>query len=195
MSKIAGFFVCVVVLLSASSVFAEEEIEWVDEWGYENNSIPSPCVDHDFECLLIAGIGINTGMATHGTFYGAFRIRYLERIPLALEVNVILPYGIGANLLFYFYHDNRIAVHFIDFGIFYSWRGEMSAPWMPRNYDMTVGAGIEVMIARNLAITFDWRVFLPNPPHVIPYYADWAISAFSEAAKGGELWLGISWLF
>lgn len=191
MRYFAGFLAGLAILLSVNLAEAED-------YGFEpdqEHRIPTPCEDRGFECTLVAGFGFNTGSADHGTFLGAFRISYLERIPLALEVSFVLPYGIGTNLLLYLYHGDRVNIHFIDFGIFYSWWRDMSSTWIPREFDLTVGCGLEVKVSEGLMITLDWRVFLADPFHVLPNYADFGLRAYGEATKGGELWFGVAYSF
>lgn len=143
-----------------------------------------------FDAAFTACIGLGTDMAT-GSVPAFFRFSH-ERVFIGLETSIVFPYGFGANFLMYVYNGPRVGVHILDPGIFYSWgEKEISAPEMPRAFDITAGAGVEVHINDWLAVTVDWRVFLPNPFRVMPDYADYGLRAFGEALKGGQLWLGI----
>ena len=142
-----------------------------------------------FDATFTTGVSIGTDGRTGGV-PAFFRLSH-ERVFLALEASLVAPYGIGVNLLMYVYNGPRISVHIIDPGVFYSWGGmEISAPSMPRAFDISAGAGMEVHVTDQVAITLDWRVFLPNPARVIPDYADFGLRAFGEALKGGQVCLG-----
>lgn len=145
-----------------------------------------------FDVNLIVGVGTSTDENVRITEPMVFRFTYLDRLAFGLEVGFIMPYGFGTNLLIYVYRDNRIALHIFDPGIFWSVGPEISAPYLPRAFDITVGAGIEIRINEFLSIIADWRVFFPDPFRVVPDYADFGIRAYLDAVKGGELWVGVS---
>jgi hypothetical protein len=145
-----------------------------------------------FDATFTAAVGVGTDGRTGG-IPAFFRFSH-ERSFVGLEASFVAPYGVGANLLFYVYNGPRISVHIIDPGVFYSWGSEISAPSMPREFDISAGLGAEVHINSWLAVTLDWRVFLPDPFHIIPAYADYGLRSFGEAVKGGELWLGIQFV-
>lgn len=179
MKRIAVVLFCLTVLSFSSVSFAEEGAPFISRDG--------------FEMQFINAVGTNLKDPEYCSVFWALRLSYLERVPLVLEMNAVLPFGIGTNLLIYVYRDENVRVHLIDPGIFYSWLGDLSSRWMPRSFDITFGAGVEVRVRPRVSITLDWRIFMPNPAEVIPNYADWGILSYEEAAWGGELWIGVSY--
>lgn len=170
--------VVMVVFVVAISFASPSEAEW----GHHG--------DGGMDISFMTGVTIGTN-GQSGGIPVAFRFAY-ERVMLGAELNLIAPYGIGANVLFYVYNGPRFSAHIFDPGIFYSWGSmEISVPTMPRAFDISAGAGVEVHIADWLTVTLDWRVFLPNPFRVMPDYADYGLRAFGEALKGGQLWFGV----
>ncbi|MEA3272563.1 MAG: hypothetical protein U9P90_02745 [Patescibacteria group bacterium] len=181
MKHIVVVLVCLSVLSFTFTSFAEEaSAPFVSQGG--------------FEMSLVSGAGVNLKDLENCSVFWALRLSYLPRVPFALELNAVLPFGVGANLLIYAYRDDIVRVHLIDPGIFYSWFSDISAEWMSRELDITMGAGIEVRVHPRLFVTLDWRVFLPNPAEVAPKYAEWGLLSYEEAAWGGELWIGASYI-
>lgn len=106
------------------------------EWGHHGG----------LDISFATGVSVGTDGRT-GVIPVLFRLSH-ERVMLGLELNTMIPYGIGANLLMYVYNGHRVSVHILDPGIFYSWADglEISAPTMPRAFDITAGAGAEVHV-------------------------------------------------
>jgi hypothetical protein len=145
-----------------------------------------------FDAAFAVAAGVGTD-GRSGSFPVLLRLSH-ERVMVGVEASFVTPFGVGLNALFYVYNGPRFAIHIIDPGIFYSLGEgfEISSPTMPRAFDISAGAGAEVRINDWLAVTLDWRVYLPDPFRVIPAYADYGFRAFLESVKGGQLWLGVS---
>ena len=196
MKRILTLICWLFIFLGFSDVAAEEHGSMTEELSYarEESTSPPSCSDHGFECVLVGGFGMSLEDPSILSVLVAFRLSYLERIPLALEVSGIFPYGFGANLLIYVYRDERVLIHLIDFGIFHALGREITAPHISRDFDLVFGAGIEVVITPHFLVTLDWRVFLADPFSVLPNYADWGIHAYEKSARG-VLWLGAAYSF
>lgn len=166
------------VFLAATSLSLPAEAEWGQHGG--------------LDISFATGVNIGTDGRTGG-IPAMFRFVH-ERVMLGLELNVMVPYGIGANVLFYVYNGPRFAIHVIDPGVFYSWADglEISAPSMPRALDISAGLGAEIRVNDWLAVTVDWRTYLANPFRVMSDYADYGIRSFIESLKGGQLCVGLS---
>ncbi len=122
----------------------------------------------------------------------AQRFRLPRWSPVALEVNFVVPIGLGVNFLCDVYRSDRVRLHLIDPGIHWNMVQPVSVTRVGRSWDVTFGAGIDVRLNGQLWLTLDWRAYLPDPS-VVPYkYGDWARPIYKEAALGGQLWLGIA---
>jgi hypothetical protein len=142
---------------------------------------------------IAAGISLGTDGETGGIPI-TFRVAH-QRVMLGIEVRMITPYGIGASALFYVYNGRYFAFHIFDPGVFYSFASmEISAPEISRAIDISAGAGVEIRPAEWMAITLDWRIFLPNPFSVIPDYSGFGEFGFVDAVKGGQVCVEISFV-
>lgn len=121
----------------------------------------------------------------------AYRLRAPDYTPLGLEANVVLPYGLGLNALVDIIHFKKTQTH-ISFGVFANLIDSVSVMDIDRQLDITTGVGTEIEIAPKTRLTIDWRVFLPWPWEIIPAYGDFFRPFYQEAAKGGQIWVGIA---
>ncbi|MFA6604348.1 MAG: hypothetical protein WCT10_05990 [Patescibacteria group bacterium] len=112
--------------------------------------------------------------------------------PLKLELNAVIPNGFGANLRLDAVRVGRVIVHFPDLGIFWNVFRPMTAPRIQRPLDLTLGGGVDIRVWKDLSAGAEYRWFLPNPITVLPDYNSFAYPAYSEAARGGQLWLNVS---
>ncbi|KPJ85736.1 hypothetical protein AMJ57_01970 [Parcubacteria bacterium SG8_24] len=125
--------------------------------------------------------------------YLAGRVRSPQYTPLGLELNAVIPHGFGLNLIIDVLKIGPVRVHLIDPGIFWNAFSPVSCSRVSRSLDLTLGAGVDVRIKDAWSVGLDWRLFLPDPNHVIPVYADFARPIYDEALKGGQLWLRASY--
>jgi opacity protein-like surface antigen len=123
----------------------------------------------------------------------AGQMRLQQYTPLALEISAVIPYGIGANLLTDVIQTDRVRVHLFDIGIFWNAYMPVSVSRIKRDFDLTLGAGIDVRVKDSWSLSLDYRMFLPNPVTVLPAYADFALPIYTEALRGGQLWLSVGY--
>jgi hypothetical protein len=69
----------------------------------------------------------------------------------------------------------------------------VNAAKIPRLYDITAGGGVDVRVWRDLSVGIEWRWFIPDPIGIIPKYDGFAVPAYEEALRGGQLWLNTSY--
>lgn len=126
----------------------------------------------------------------------AGRIGLPRHSPISLELNAIVPHGIGFNFrLEVLKLANRVSIHLFDLGIFFNLGDPVTVSRIKRTWDLTAGLGCDVRVWRNLEVGLEWRWFLPNPIAVIQDYGSFAYPAYREAARGGQLWatVGYTW--
>ncbi|MEK7508259.1 MAG: hypothetical protein AAB568_00165 [Patescibacteria group bacterium] len=121
----------------------------------------------------------------------AYRLRAPDYTPLGLEANVVAPYGLGLNALIDILRLKKTRTH-ISFGVFANLIDSVSVMQIDRRLDITTGVGTEIELAPKTRLTIDWRVFLPWPWEIIPAYGDFFRPFYEEAAKGGQIWIGIA---
>ena len=123
----------------------------------------------------------------------AVRARH-SRTPFGIEAGMILPHGLGATLILDVYRGDRFRIHAFDVGAFVPVFGRaLSVTRIERSWDLTIGAGAEILVRPRVAVTVDWRIFLPNPSEILPIYGDFARLLYDEAGHGGQLWIGVAW--
>lgn len=153
-----------------------------------------------YELQTIWGLGVAPGVAAMGsdctTAPLAVGIAQTVRFPrysqFGLELNFVAPGGLGANLLIDVVKFWRLRVHLIDPGIVWNLTGPASVTRVKRDFDLTLGAGVDIRLNRELAVTVNWRMYFPDPFSVISRYGDFARPVYAEAAKGGQLWFGLA---
>lgn len=121
------------------------------------------------------------------------QLRLPKYTSLALEISSVVPYGLGANLLFDVVQTDRIRVHLFDLGFFWNAWKPVVVQRLKRSVDLTVGLGLDVRIKDSWSVSADWRVFMPNPWTTLPAYSEFALPMYEEALKGGQLWLGAAY--
>jgi len=152
---------------------------------------------------LSAGLGGPVGLigahypggvsTTPFTLIVAGRLGFRKFTPLKLELNAVIPNGFGANLRLDAFRFDRVTVHLPDLGIFWNAFKPVTAARIQRPLDFTLGGGIDVRVWKDLSVGAEWRWFIPNPVTVLPDYDGFAYPAYSEAIRGGQLWLNASY--
>ena len=158
-----------------------------------------PAVAHAGEFESLTGLEFGAGYFGEDPHRGGVllteRFRYLPEIPLTLEINSYLPYGLGASLLLDVYRGQNLRLHG-NLGVFKPFSADLniSRTDISRSCDMTVGAGLEWRDDKSgMSILFDWRAYLPNPTDVPLRYGNFSGQIYVDALKGGQIWLGIGW--
>jgi hypothetical protein len=120
------------------------------------------------EPKLVVGARVGFGFGARGPHFTegllGFRLHYLPA-HLGVELYNLFDYGLGAQLLVYPYQGTKLNVHlntgFLGFG-----QHKLSTVDVPREWDLTLGAGLEYRLFKNLALTADWRWAMPSPVFV-----------------------------
>lgn len=86
---------------------------------------------------------------------------------LGLELDTQFYWGHAAKLMVYPI-QGPLAWH-LDVGMLWVPHLGFGAQDVPRKWDLTAGTGIEWNFAKNLSLTADWRVSLPNPVTIHKY--------------------------
>lgn len=140
--------------------------------------------------------GISTALVTEKL---AVRLRLPRHTPLGLEISGTFGFsdpvsgGFGINLLIDVYRNDWVRIHLLDPGFLFSAPGHFPAvSRISRAFDLTIGLGIEVFLENHVCLTADWRMSLPDPINLATTYGNFYLPILDEAAKGGQLWLGIS---
>jgi len=151
---------------------------------------PAIAAESGFErrVVLAAGGGYP---ATSGGVFLAARLRYLPKVPFALELNLYAPYGFGIAFPLDVYRGDRLRVHAFDLGVFENmpW-AKVSHSEVDRFFDVTIGCGVEWNVYGKHVVSVDWRAFLADPTKVPFNYGNYALKLYKEALIGGQLWLG-----
>jgi hypothetical protein len=127
----------------------------------------------------------------------ALALRYEAPALLAVrpEISVVLPAGAGANVVLDVVRTDSFRLHLLDPGFLWNAVRPVSAAVVPRTFDFSVGAGVEIAVRKDVMLTFDWRAFLPSPVDTAARYGDYARLVFEESLYGGQAWTGLSWFF
>ncbi len=147
------------------------------------------------DLLLVGAVG--GGYPNRGGLLMVARLRRIPETPLGLEFGFYAPWGVGANLLLDVYRSDRVRVHLLDPGVFYSWDQELRIvrPDVERAVDITFGLGVEWQFADRWWLTVDCRMFLPEPTKTIGWYGDFARRIYANAAAGVQTWVGVGYSF
>ncbi len=152
-----------------------------------------------FEGMFGVGIGAGPGAAENAfvSYPLTLRLRYLPQTPFGLELNLLVPNGAGANLLLDVYRGERLRVHAFDLGIFKPFSQELAVVRtdVKRDFDITLGIGLEYDFALGGTLAVDWRVFLPDPTRIPFYYGAYAMNIYRDALIGSQLWISCGWKF
>lgn len=122
----------------------------------------------------------------------AFRIP--RWAPLGLEIDLVLPTQIDASLLLDAIRIGRFRLT-VNLGISRHAGDPISVQRVERKYDITAGAQASVLIFSKVRFTLDYRAFIPDPWYVCEYYGTFARPVLNEAVKGGQVWLGIAYIW
>lgn len=126
------------------------------------------------------------------TAMAAARLRSPKYSIVGIEANYVYLSGFGATMLFDVWRSDRIRVHVLDLGIFWNGTRPVSVMRLPRAYDVTLGAGVELRFGR-WSMTFDWRANLPDPYGTLSTYGGFSRQWYAEAVKGGQVCGGVSY--
>lgn len=155
-----------------------------------------------------AGAGTNFQNTINANF--GFKLRYLKYCPFGFEFIDIVPYGTEIALPLYLVHHSNFKFHAIlpFTAIQIPWRKmRMSVQWLKREnfgktFDIGMGAGVEAQFKargwmeqigfRYFSINLDWRIFAPNPMWVVYNFGDLGRKIYHQAAKEGQIWLGVT---
>ncbi len=158
-----------------------------------------------FQLRALGGVGGPVGLIGYDGYWKPTTAPFTERLavqlrlqqytPLVLEVSAVIPYGLGFNVLTDIVQTDRVRVHLFDLGVFWNAYMPVSVQRIKRDFDITLGAGVDVRVKDRWSLSLDYRLFLPNPITTLPEYADFALPVYGEALRGGQLWLsaGYSW--
>lgn len=147
------------------------------------------------ELMCVGALG--GGYPDRGGLLMTARLRRVPETQFALEVGFYAPWGVGVNLLVDVFRNDRLRVHLIDPGVFYAWEPglRVSRPDVEREFDITLGLGVEWNFTGRWWLTVDSRFYLPDPIRVIGYYGDFARRIYSDAARGVQTWIGVGYTF
>lgn len=146
------------------------------------------------------GLGLAPGAAFAGpentsaplTVWLSQSVRFPRYSQFGLELTFVAPGGLGATLLVDIIRTGRVRIHVLDPGIVWNLLGPISVGRVHRALDLTLGAGADIRLTRELGLTFGWRMYFPEPIGTISRNGDFARPVYAEAAKGGQLWIGLS---
>ncbi len=158
-----------------------------------------------FQLRALGGVGGPVGLIGYDGYWKPSTAPFTERLavqlrlrqytPLVLEVSAVIPYGLGLNVLTDVVQTDRVRVHLFDLGVFWNAYMPVSVQRIRRDFDITLGAGVDIRLKDAWSLSLDYRLFLPNPITTLPVYADFAMPIYGEALRGGQLWLsaGYCW--
>ena len=143
--------------------------------------------------LLLAFTGYDEMIAAPATGALDVRLGLPKWSFMRLEVSTVLTHGVGANLIMDWIRiGRRVRIHLIDPGVFYIFpriSPGLSVTNIPRKYDVTFGGGIDIRLNRHFGIGLNWRAYAPDACEVGVRYGNFAKVIYSEAIKGGQLWV------
>jgi hypothetical protein len=123
----------------------------------------------------------------------AGRLGFPEYSPVRLELNAVIPSGLGVNLMLDVLKIKNVRLHLLDPGLFWNIGRPVSVARIARKADITLGAGADLKVWNGWSVGLNWRWFIPNPLTVIPDYDGFSYPAYREALRGGQLWLSASY--
>lgn len=123
--------------------------------------------------------------------YFAQRVRFPRYSMFGLEANLVLPSGVGSSLLLEVIQTESFRLHLTP-GVHWNVGEPVSSSRFKRSWDLTLGLGAEIAIKDGLAMTVDYRVFMPDPFLMSQKLGYFARPVVDEALKGGMLCLGLS---
>jgi hypothetical protein len=122
------------------------------------------------------------------------RLRLPRLTGRSIEAYGVWPHGVGLTLKNDDLHLGRLWLHLLDVGVFYASRSPITLQRVERTWDATVGMSAELDLPRRLTATADVRLFAPlDIIGVLTRHGDASRLIGEEIAKGGQLWLGVSY--
>ncbi|MEA3248894.1 MAG: hypothetical protein U9Q03_00880 [Patescibacteria group bacterium] len=163
-------------------------------WSAESRAEEAPEIEA-IDLMCVTAIG--GGYPGRGGLLLTARLRRTPELAVGLEVGFYAPWGVGANLLIDVYRTERLRVHLFDPGVFYAWNPQLRIvrPDVERDFDITLGLGVEWQFSDRWWLTVDHRFFFANPVRVIGYYGDFARRIYTESAMGVQTWIGVGYSF
>lgn len=146
---------------------------------------------------LVSGLGIGSNLRGNVSFSITSRLQYPKYTPLALEMFLLMPYGIGADIQITGFTSGRFTARFIDLGVF-AGRDPVNS-WVAYNWSIVVGSGVEYRFPSPfdrqsinfVSCSLIYRVFLPEPSSVLTRYGDFGKSIYLNALRGGQIIFGV----
>jgi hypothetical protein len=140
----------------------------------------------------IAGPVDLTTATTTAAVFG--RLGFPRLTARTLEVLAVPGHGVGVTLLNGDLRIGPVALHLFDVGLFYDLAAPITVAREVRRWDAVLGAGVEVRVARHLALVADARLFTPiDVIGIISHNGDAARLVAEEIVKGAQLWGGAAW--
>ncbi len=188
-SLIFGFFVC----------FCFN----VDAWAEKGKPA-------NLDEIIGAYAGVGTNFQNSGSFNLGFKVRALKYCPVGMEFVYMAPYGSELAFPLYLINHPNFKFHVILPYTGFYFRGmkrQISVDWLERKepFDIVIGAGIEIQVDSRrwfkavnfnyFSVTLDWRGIGPDPVWVSYNYADFGRAIYRQAAKEGQIWLGITFWY
>lgn len=171
--------------------------------GKEKGSDKKDSVELELSVALGGPIGLIGADYPDGVSTAPFTVAVAGRIgfpawsSLRLEASSVLGYNLGANLIIDWVKIGPVRIHIGDPGLAWNPNGKaFSVRRVRRSYDLVFGAGADWRVTDHVALSLDWRTFIPDPIHYVPItYGNFASDIYSEALRGGQLWVRVSYIW
>ena len=149
----------------------------------------------------VLGLGVGSNLCGDMSFSFTARVQYPKYTPLALEMFLLMPYGIGADLQIAGYANGRLTVRLLDLGFFVG--REPANAWVNHNWSIVAGSGLEYRFPSPIdkqsieffSCTLTYRVFLPDPGSVLANYGDFGKDIYLNALQRGQVIIGVTAAF
>ena len=146
---------------------------------------------------LFLSVGENPVEPTTAYFSG--RLAQTLRLPkwtvVGLELDVTVPLQIGVGVLIDLV-PNRAFRMSLYAGASWGIVGrQISVNRVTRVFDLTVGIQMSYRITKKIRINLDYRMYIPDPIRLPARMAQFYTIVIGEATKGGQLCLGVSYLW
>lgn len=162
-------------------------------------SVGRAFADYDRASMALRG-GLGTSFQGDASINVAARLEYPAITSLSAEAFILVPYGVGVSMGVTGLKIKDFRLRLFDLGIF--WGREPTNAWVPHSWSIMLGAGLEWEIISNhrnqwpcVALTADYRSFLPDPSRVLPRYGDFGKEIYLSALREGQWILGLAWIF
>lgn len=141
--------------------------------------------DRESSWLIGAHLGVGIG-PRDPHFSGLLGVRARYK-PFHLGAELYSAFNQGTALQLMGYTVQGKLSHHIDLGVVFNGKELLSTKDVPRSWDMLIGTGIEYRIHKNVSLTADWRMVMPNPvyiaQHSSPVYNPDGTQVMGEAGK------------